>query len=141
MIKTIEIAGAEHPISFSQAFPYHFERVTGKKYLAEIRQLLNEFNAVAQSPDMDVAEAAEKVSVVRIADLLFAALSNGYREANKRFDFDVYKVAEWIGTDQNSVTLFINALVESLPQPKTDGEQTDGEEKKQEAPTQSTGKN
>jgi len=127
-IQYISLGGKERPVCFSHALAYHYELTTGKSYLRDLDALFQEMVQVAAGANTDnVAVAAQNMSVVRLVDIIHAALTLGARQDRINVEFDQYQVADWLMSDRDAVGILASMLVDANIDP---GAKQDEDEKK-----------
>lgn len=113
----INIGGEERPIHFGNEVAYSFQIKTGKKYLAEVNDLLTKDLApiAAEMGTDDAGVAAVQMDIVRLTDLAFGALSYAHRHEKKPVNFDAEDVAGWLLGDMNALSTVVALLIDSIP--------------------------
>lgn len=114
MTQYIEMGGEKRPVRFGFAGLYRYEQETGRNALADFAQF---------------QEGIEKVSVVRLMELVYAGLLAGYKSENKNVDFTLDDVADWV--DDQVLKQVFEAFALSFP---PEGNGKTGKPKKTAAP-------
>lgn len=116
MTQYIEMGGQNRPIRFGFSGLYQYERQTGRSALADFAEF---------------QQGIEKVSVIRLMELVHSGLLAGYKAEKKEIDFTIDDVADWV--DDSVLKQVFDAFALSFPPDEGNGQQ--GKPKKTATPT------
>lgn len=113
----IKIGGKERPIHFGNEVAYSFQLRTGKKYLAEVNDVLTKDLApiAAEMGTDDTSIAAVNMDVVRLTDLVFGAMVYAHRHEKIEVDFEPEDVGGWLLNDMEALSAAVALLIDSIP--------------------------
>ena len=113
----IKIGGKERPIHFGNEVAYSFQLRTGKKYLAEVNDVLVKDLApiAAEMGTDDTSVDAVNMDVVRLTDLTFGALAYAHRVEKLPVDFEPDDVGGWLLNDMEALSAVVALLIDSIP--------------------------
>ena len=104
MTQFIEIGGEKRPLRFGFAGLFRYEKETGRNALADFAEF---------------QQGVEKVSVVRLVELVHAGLLAGYKAESKNVDFSLDDVADWV--DDGVLKQVFDAFALSFPSSEGNG--------------------
>lgn len=160
MITWIRIGGKQRPVCFGYQVAYDYEFNTGRNYnelLVRVSDMFFQSAAAVTGPDgavdMEIDEVAillseerrkavSQFSVVPLTDLVYYGMLYAHRREGIEADFEPSDVAEWVFSEQETMSACLRLMMESLPQNR----QTADAKKKTNSqaaarPSASTGKN
>ena len=126
MLHYVDIGGQERPVCFSYSVAYQYEKQTGNFYEPDVQALaIQVIAAGATLGTDDVATAARTISIVKFADIIYAAFVVGGRKAKKPVDFSIDDLVDWLGENPDAVGRLTELLLTAnfkLPEAGQDDE-------------------
>lgn len=146
MLHYVDIGGRERPVCFSYSVAYQYEKQTGNFYEPDVQSLaIQVIAAGATLGTDDVATAARTISIVKFADIMFAAFVVGGRKAKTPVDFTIDDLVDWLGENPEAVGRLTELLLTAnfkLPESGGDLESPpDSDAGKKKTPARSIGMN
>jgi len=125
----VSLGGKRRPLTFVAQVAYYYELRTGRVFLADVMQLLNQMaNAEEAIASGRVEDGLKAVSNVLFADIAYEGLCYAARKRGEAFDAEPADVHAWLYGDAEAIKEVVTLLVNSLP--RADNGAAEGDEKK-----------